>query len=317
MADAVPLPAPLVVQVFPIYACNFKCTYCHFSVPVKQRHFVSSIKSMPLMTLSKVVFGMKHFQVKPRVLRFVGIGEPLMHTHIQEMVSTARVHDVAEEIEVLTNGVLLDEKMSFGFYMHGLPKIVVSIQGTTREKYREVCGVDIDPQQIVDNLDIYRNRYKGKVHVKIIDIALQGPVDELKFRKMFEPVSDSMSVERAGPIYPSVPANQDMPLQAVTQYGKPSSRPKVCPQPFASLQVNPDGDVVPCYSAEYPVILGNANHETLPEIWNGVEMHKFRCRSLQGRTDVCDRCRIIDHRMWPEDNLYEAADRLKGVFGCL
>lgn len=316
LKDAIPLPAPLVVQIFPIYACNFRCTYCHFSVPVAERHFVTSRIDMMPMTLTKVVFGMKEFPVKPRVFRFVGIGEPLLHKSIVPMITTAVMHEVAEEVEVLTNGVLLTPAMSFDLAMHGQPKMVVSVQGVTRKKYRQVCGVDIDPQRIADNLATYRNKYGGRVHSKIIDLALDNSDDYCKFEAMFGPVSDTISFETAGPIYPSVPSNPDMPLGVVTQYGKPSSRPKICAQPFASLQVNPDGNVVPCYSAEYPVILGNANTQTLPEIWNGVEMHKFRCRSIQGRTDVCDRCRIIDHRMHPEDNLDGAADRLKEVFGC-
>jgi len=316
LADAVPLPAPLVVQIFPIYACNFKCHYCHFAVPPSQRHFVTIRTEMLPMTLSKVVFGMKEFPVKPRVFRFVGIGEPLLHKAIVPMITTAVLHEVAEDVEVLTNGVFLTKPMSYDLAMHGQPKMVVSIQGVTKEKYKQVCGVEIDPQRIADNLAVYRNKYGGRVHTKIIDLALDNNDDYRKFEEMFGPVSDTIAVENAGPIYPSVPANPDMPLGEVTQYGKPSSRPKICPQPFATLQVNPDGNVVPCYSAEYPVILGNANYQTLPEIWSGVEMHKFRCRSLNGRTDVCDRCRIIDHRMHPEDNLDGAAERLKEVFGC-
>ncbi len=315
LAEVIPLPAPLVVQIFPIYACNFKCHYCHFAVPPSQRHFVTIRTEMLPMTLSKVVFGMKEFPVKPRVFRFVGIGEPLLHKAIVPMITTAVIHEVAEDVEVLTNGVFLTKPMSYDLAMHGQPKMVVSIQGLTKEKYKQVCGVEVDPQTIIDNLDIYRNRYGGRVKVKIIDLGIE-PGEEERFHEMFDPVADETVIEYAGPIYPSVPTNDDMPLNVRTQYGKPSSRPKVCPQPFASIQVNPDGNVVPCYSAEYPVILGNANYQTLPEIWNGVEMHKFRCRSIRGRTDVCERCRIIDHRMHPEDNLDGAADRLKEVFGC-
>jgi sulfatase maturation enzyme AslB (radical SAM superfamily) len=41
LAEVLPLDTPFVVQFFPIYACNFKCGYCIFSVPKPKRHFIS------------------------------------------------------------------------------------------------------------------------------------------------------------------------------------------------------------------------------------------------------------------------------------
>ncbi|MFA7403413.1 MAG: hypothetical protein WC007_05430, partial [Pelobacteraceae bacterium] len=41
LADVLPLRTPYVVQMFPIYACNFTCEYCFHSVPRNERGFVS------------------------------------------------------------------------------------------------------------------------------------------------------------------------------------------------------------------------------------------------------------------------------------
>ena len=32
LADVLPLHTPFVIQIFPVYACNFACKYCIFSV---------------------------------------------------------------------------------------------------------------------------------------------------------------------------------------------------------------------------------------------------------------------------------------------
>lgn len=37
LADMVPLSTPYKIDIFPIYACNFKCSYCIHSVPSEER----------------------------------------------------------------------------------------------------------------------------------------------------------------------------------------------------------------------------------------------------------------------------------------
>ena len=47
-----------------------------------------------------------------KVLRFVGMGEPLLHKNIAEMVAYAVSRNVALRVELLTNGSLLTRQMS-------------------------------------------------------------------------------------------------------------------------------------------------------------------------------------------------------------
>ena len=44
LEDRLPLSTPYVLQFFPIYACNFVCKYCHFSIEKEKRSFNSSFK---------------------------------------------------------------------------------------------------------------------------------------------------------------------------------------------------------------------------------------------------------------------------------
>jgi len=46
LAEALPLDTPLVVQFFPVYACNFTCKYCTFSIPKDERGFISDKVTM-------------------------------------------------------------------------------------------------------------------------------------------------------------------------------------------------------------------------------------------------------------------------------
>jgi len=100
---------------------------------------------------------------------------------------------------------------------------------------------------------------------------------------------------------------------SVTQFGLPISNVKVCPQPFFTMQINPDGNIVPCYSFEYPEIIGNCIEQDLFEIWSGDKFNKFRVKMLEGSKKssiVCRECSIIKYRIFPEDDLNEHAESL-------
>ena len=147
-----PLPAPWVVQIFPVYACNFRCRYCHFSIPQSRRPFVTRVAAMDMGLYTKCVDDMAGFAEKPRVLRFVGMGEPLLHKDLAAMIAYAGGRKVAGRTELLTNASLLDENMADGLIGAGLNRLVVSLQGTSAAKYREISGVDLDFDRFVRRL---------------------------------------------------------------------------------------------------------------------------------------------------------------------
>jgi len=263
---------------------------------------------------------MARFPRKLKVLRLVGIGEPLLHGNIAEMVAYAVARGVSNTVEILTNGALLTPAMADSLIAAGLSRLVVSLQGTSREKYREVCGADIDFKGFITNLR-YFFRHKGntQVYLKVVDCALEGKDDELRFFDLFGDLGDAIAIEHAVPIhsgvrYENILKGNEPP---VTQFGLPVSEVQICPQPFFTMQINPDGKVVPCYSFEYPCILGDGSRQAVDEIWRGGPVQRFRRTMLDGIKNacgVCANCNIIKYRLFPEDVLNDAAERLKKVY---
>ena len=320
LAEKLPLNTPYLFQVFPIYACNFKCDYCIFSVEKRKRGFISDQGLMPLDLFKKCVDDFAFFPDKAKVLRFVGMGEPLMHRDIAAMVHYAKDKNIAERIEILTNASLLTPAMSDALISAGLSRLIVSLQGTTAEKYREVCGAEIDFHAFVENLRyFFLHKGQGQVYIKIIDYALAGKEDEQRFRDIFGELCDTMAVEHVGPIYPGVDYGDVLKGRegSRTQFGLPVSDVKICPQPFFTMQVNPDGKVVPCYSIVYPEIMGDCRKQSVYEIWNGRKFLEFRRKMLDGikaAGKVCEDCPIIKHRLFPEDSLNDDAGRLRRYY---
>ena len=144
LVDAIPLPAPLIVQIFDIYACNLACKFCHYGLEKAKRPKLTTKPVMALSLFKKIVDDMTQFPVKIKMLRFCGAGESLLDKNIVEMVRYAAERQVAEKMELITNGILLTPRMSVDLIEAGLERLRVSIYGLSPEKYREIAGRDVD-----------------------------------------------------------------------------------------------------------------------------------------------------------------------------
>lgn len=320
LSEVLPLDTPYVVQIFPIYACNFKCNYCIFSISKEKRNFISDKISLDFNLYKKCIDEFAAFPNKIKVLRFVGIGEPLLHKNIAEMIEYAAGKEVANTIELLTNALLLTPKMSDTLIAAGLSRLVVSIQGTSSKKYKEISDVELDLADFIQNLHyFYKHKNNIRMYIKIVDSAIIDKYDEQKFFNLFENCCDTIAVEHTVPIHSGIDYNKIFKSENhnLTQFGLPISDVRICPQPFFTMQINPDGKIVPCYSFEYPEIMGDCNTDAANKIWNSAKFQAFRRKMLNGAeqtSEACHDCNIIKYRLFPEDDLSTDAERLKLLF---
>ena len=320
LAEVLPLSTPYVVQIFPVYACNFRCNYCIFSLPESQRPFISDKIKMEFDLFQDCVDSFRSFPDKIKVLRFVGIGEPLLHSELPRMIEYADNARVAEKTELLTNASRLRSREADALIAAGLSRLVVSIQGTSAARYYSTCRVRIDFRELLENLHyFYRQKEKTHVYIKIVDTALADADDEQRFYELFGNCCDTIAVEHTVPIHKGIDFDRLFSHRdcLTTQFGLPVNSIQVCPQPFFTMQINPDGKVVPCYSFEYPEIIGDCNVQSAHAIWQSTKFQVFRCRMLaKGKqaNRVCRECKIIDYRQFPEDDLSQDAERLKRYF---
>ncbi|MBU2540187.1 radical SAM protein [Patescibacteria group bacterium] len=322
LAEVLPLNTPFMIEIYPMHACNFTCKYCMMSVKKEERNFISDKIIMDFGLYKKCINDIVLFPDKLKILRFSGIGEPLLHKNIADMVEYAALKNITNDIEILTNASLLTPEMSDSLISAGLSRLIVSLQGTTKEKYKEVSGVDIDFENFVENLRyFFDNKKKNtKLYIKIVDEALENKEDEERFYKLFGDICDIIAIEHIVPIQPNVDYGKVLKGEdkSVTQFGLPASDVLVCPQPFFTLRINTDGKVIPCYSYEFPGFVGDCNNQSVSEIWNGKEFQGFRCKMLDGIKNVgeiCAKCKIVKHRLFPEDVItINDAERLKKYY---
>ncbi len=313
LADLVPLDTPFSLQIFPVYGCNLACEYCLHSLPVSERGFVAEKSLMDETLYRKCIDDLKAFPRRLKMLRFAGTGEPLLHPRLADMIGYAKQCDIADSLDVVTNGIALTPEMSDAFVRAGLNRIRFSIQGLDDAAYsfRREKGVF---HRLVENIQyFYRHRGNTKIYVKIIDCALTGSGEQL-FLEIFGNISDYIAVEHLIPAVDKIDYAK-IGNSELTQNGGKVADAEVCPQPFYMLQLNPDGKVVPCCAMETTYILGDAQKESLFAVWHGEKMRYFQKQQLSGNKSffpVCAKCKQYRYAMFEEDVLDGDAETLLG-----
>lgn len=319
LAKSLPLDTPYMVQIFPAYACNFKCRYCVHCVPPAERGYITDSAFLLFDDYRKFIDDAAGFPAKIKMLRFAGTGEPLTHPDIVHMIQYAKEKGIAEQIDLVTNGYLLTDELSDALIAAGLSKLRVSIQGVNAERYKELSGVDIDYPRFIDRLKyFYDNKGKTEIYIKIIDCSLESEEERRQFYETFGDICDYIAIENMFPAVPQIDYTKMTKNDVVkTQNGAELLDAKVCPQPFYLMQLNPNGDVVPCCAMETPLVAGRIQTSSAAEIWSGQVLNAFRklhLRYCKSENPVCRTCQEYRYAMFPEDFLDDEAERLLAVY---
>ena len=309
LAEAVPLDTPFTLYIFPTTFCNFKCVYCAHSQPTSElmEQYGFSKENMSLETLDNIIVQLKEFPKKLKVISLTGHGEPMLHKDLPEMIRRVKYANVAERIEIISNGSLLTNKLADEIIDAGLDILRISLQGLNSDKYLSVCGYKLDFEEYTNNLAYYYNnkRTGQQLFVKIIDVALEKN-QEQTFYNTFENISDRMYIEFVQKVYSGVELTKNMEFHSTNRYGDTYPIQQVCPMSFFTLGIYPNGDMIPCDVIYKPVILGNVNQERILDMWNGDKLYEFRMNQLKnGRftNPECARCVTPDDILRPEDIL--------------
>lgn len=320
LADIVPLPTPFTFLIAPAHVCNFRCHYCsHGQRRKEMKEEGFEFKLMDYEIVETFAKQLREFPERLKLIFFSGMGEPLMHRRIAEMVACLREHDVAERLEIFTNGKLLTKEMSDALVSAGLSRIRVSLQGLSSESYRQTAGVRVDFERLREQLEyFYSVRGECQLYVKVIDSALEEGEEE-KFFEMFEDKCDQMYVERFVPYQVSLGDYGDEACMDKTVYGDDVIGSNMCPEPFFNWQLGIDGEIYPCCPLGLPrdFAVGNIRERTVFQMWNGEEARELRLLHLKNQRAshwVCGKCRVYLSKLTVADKLDDDAESLIPLF---
>jgi len=161
------------VYIEPTSHCNLQCRTCIrnvWDIPTGQ---------MASTTFAHIVEGLRAFSPPPTVF-FGGFGEPLAHPDIVEMV--IQVKGLGAQVELITNGTLLNEGLSQRLITAGLDALWVSLDGATPASYADVRLGAVLPQ-VIANLsgfgDSRRVASPSTPQIGIVFVAMKRNISDL------------------------------------------------------------------------------------------------------------------------------------------
>jgi MoaA/NifB/PqqE/SkfB family radical SAM enzyme len=125
---------------------------------------------------------------------FGGLGEPLFHPNIVEMI--AQVKSLGATAELITNGTLLTKNLSKQLIEAGLDMLWVSLDGATSESYADVRLGAVLPE-VLSNLRDFCDARGGPYHYFFPDASVRPQIG-IVFVAMKRNIADLPSVIHLG-----------------------------------------------------------------------------------------------------------------------
>ena len=220
------------------------------------------------------------------------------------MISYAKASPAISEVDLTSNGSLIDSSMADALVVSRLDSIRISFEGSvSNEKIKKLTRTDYTYDDIkaalyrlVDAKKSHRSE-SPYIEAKVIDTGLTNKQKE-KFSNDFEGIADEVVID-------SLIDRKQLTGKVLKGTQKPKP-PRVCPIPFYNLSVNFDGSVSTCcFDWNHSTLVGDLRTESLYEIWNGKKLFEFRRMHVEGRISEHPTCRncVAANGLAPETNI--------------
>ena len=161
------------IYVEPTNLCNLICRTCI------RNAWEEPLGRMSKATFTRIIEGARHLEPAPTIF-FGGLGEPLFHPQIVEMVAEAK--QAGCRVELITNGTLLEAPISQNLVEAGLDLLWVSIDGANPDSYADV-RIGAALPQIIKNVEIFHTLRRTiddqKPYIGIAFVAMKRNIGEL------------------------------------------------------------------------------------------------------------------------------------------
>ncbi len=259
-------------------ACNMRCPMC-YTITDEFKEKVGLLMMKPDLFKKLIDECVRHRVYSVRLsLR----GEPTIHPKFLELATYAK--ERIPEVSMLTNGLKLTTAVFEELVKLRFDWISISFDGLgeTYENIRKPAKYEEMIARIREFKEI-KKRYKtDKPVVKIQTVWPAIKENPQAFYDVFEPIVDMVA------------SNPLIDYKHLDEHGAIEYEPNfVCPVLWQRIVVGSNGEVVLCSNDEMGKHkIGNANTETLQDIWNGDPMTKVRNihKRFKG-TEEIDACR--------------------------
>lgn len=313
--EVVPISTPFAVNIEPTSCCNFKCQYCIHSLGREEMDKLGhGAGYMNMDTYELLLDQLAEFPEKIKSVTFGGMGEPLLHPALPQMVSMLKERNITDRIHIITNGSMLNETLSLQLIEAGTSSMKISLQGIRAEEYLDIAGYKADFEKLKANIEfLYQNKGDCQIGLKVPDISLKrlGISEEeakCRFYSMFGDSCDLIGIEHIVPCFSKVDYGQVEGMSdKLSRYSIEEKRVKVCSLLFYKVNIKQDGKVTLCTMMGLSDQGMNIHENSLVDIWNGEARNRKILKNLRGIMDMemelCKTCNLKNDFAYEEDYL--------------
>jgi len=313
LEEAIPIQTPFVVHVDTNNVCNFKCKFCTSGDHELLARYNRPKGYMTYELFKKVIDDLTHFDNKVKDLIFHKNGEPLLHPDLVKMIKYAKLKNVANRTILVTNASLLTPSLARDIANSGIDYIQISIEAVSDLGYKNISQVDVSYDKIVFSIGYLFAHKKPttNLNVKIMDTGLTDEEKE-KFHDDFLYICDSLNVEHPISYTQTNIKDTSLGYKYETTHDSYLAKYKdICTLPFYTMNINFNGNVSACsFDWRHAHIMGDANTESLKDIWFGEKYNNFRKLQLKkqrNKNEYCNGCGAVYNLL---DNIDDYGDLL-------
>lgn len=301
---------PKLVTLTTTMRCNYRCWMCYQNTYKGEMDWGIVEKLKPVLPSVKTV-------------QFFG-GEPLVYDRLEDLCNLAGRNSC--EIELITNGSLLDAERRALLLANNASQIKVSLEAATQPTYESIRGGDLElVLDNIENLAKERDARGMKTNVQINFVAMERNIRELpdlvaraagigvdrilvlfafapngrediagETLYLFQDLSDecmrkALDVAAREGIEVSVPGFFSGEESCA---GPECGRDPRCHSPWKNCMVDIGGDVRFCCGVTGAPI-GNLLESDFDDLWFGEKITRFRrLVNTKAQPDCCNTCRV-------------------------
>ena len=289
---------PVSISFEPTTSCNLRCPEC----PSGLRAF-----TRPTGMLEKDFFSQTIDEIHKDLLYLIFYfqGEPYLNTSFLDMVKYAS--DKGIYTATSTNAHYLNDEAARKTVESGLDRLIISIDGTTQETYKQY-RVGGNLEKVIEgakNIVKWKKELNSKTPFvffqflvvkhnehqieEIQQLAKEIGVDEVRFKsaQVYDYENDPNQLIPTIDKFSRYKKNKD---GTYTPKNKLANR---CRKLWHANVITWDGLVVPCcFDKDAMHQLGNLKNQSFKTVWNNDNYKQFRAELMMGRKniDICSNC---------------------------
>lgn len=309
--------APKTVMISPTDSCNLKCSFC-WRLEKEEDPNTWRAKELSFDEIRKVVLDCAEMGVE--TIDLTGGGEAFMRQDIMDIIRLVKENGM--RCSLTTNSTLLNEQKIKRLVELGLDDICFSLESGDEEVSDRIRGAGTYKKTIAAMSTLKKIKQEQKKtlpaarigtvitawnynHLKSLErFVKDNGIESINFSVMLEWKSNkgmSVAGKSAQVMYELRTLDQLLDNEKITHNLKPilkhglgsHATPEACYAPWQMLFINSQGSVLGCciLASFYENVIGNVREQSLPEIWNGSKMNKFRKKIMNKEWFAgCERC---------------------------